>query len=164
VSTKSTPSAATRRTPAEPSTNPNTAAPSDPAPVAIGSLICDLATIITALEKHVADMNYPGTDEFNAHTIPRHPFENDAYQVLHDLADRVQQLSNDLYSAELERRSYASLTPQQQTERTHELEQATEDAKTDQRLRAEWLQGAGAREASWAASPPESTAPGRYQE
>jgi hypothetical protein len=164
VSTKGTPSAATSRTPPEPSPNLNASAPSEPAPVAIGSLVCDLAMIISALEKHVADMNYPGTDEFNAHTFPGHPFENGTYQILYDLADRVQQLSNDLYSTEQERRTYTALTPEQQTARTHELEQATEDANADQRTRAEWQQGAAARETAWAALPPESTAPGRYQE
>ena len=84
-------------------------------------MVCDLATIIAALEKHVADMNYPGTDEFNVHTFPGHPFDDGVYQVLHDLAERVQQLSNDLYSTEQERRSYAALTRQQQTARTLEV-------------------------------------------
>jgi hypothetical protein len=164
VSTKTTSSAATRRTPPEPSPNPNAAAPSESTPVAIGSLVCDLAMIINALEKHMADMNYPGTDEFNAHTFARHPFDNGTYQILYDLAERVQQLGNDLYCTEQERRSYASLTPEQQTTRTQELEQATEDAQAEQRTRAEWQQGAAARETAWAALPPESTAPGRCSE
>ncbi len=120
--------------------------------------------IISALEKHVADMNYCGTDEFNAHSFPSHPFDDGAYQILYDLAERVQQLSNDLYSTEQERGSYAALTPAEQTERTHELKQATEDAKAEQRTRAEWQHSAAAREAAWAALPPESTAPGRCRE
>jgi hypothetical protein len=164
VSTKSTPSAATRRTPPEPSPNLNAAPPSEPAPVAIGSLVCDLAMIIDALEKHVADMNYRGTDEFNAHTFPRHPFDDSTYQIIYDLAERVQQLGNDLYSAEQERQSYASLTPEQQTARTQDLEQETEDAQAEQRTQVKWQQGAAARETAWAALPPESTAPGRCNE
>ena len=164
ASTSNTPSAAIRPTPPEPSPKADASATGEPAPVAIKSMVCDLATIIAALEKHVADMNYPGTDEFNVHTFPGHPFDDGVYQVLHDLAERVQQLSNDLYSTEQERRSYAALTRQQQTARTLELEQATEDAKADQRTRADWQQGASARETAWAALPPESTAPGRYHE
>ena len=160
VSTENTPSAATRATPPKPSAAP----PSDPAPAAIGSLVCDLAMIVSALEKHVADMNYPGTDEFNARTIRRHPFESGTYQSLYELAERVQQLGNDLYSTEQERLSYATLTPAQQTSRTQELEQATEDAEAEQRTRAAWRRDAVGREAAWAALPPESTAPGRYHE
>ncbi|HUB58060.1 MAG TPA: hypothetical protein VMB04_23200, partial [Mycobacterium sp.] len=73
-------------------------------------------------------------------------------------------LGNDLYSAEQERRSYAALSPEQQTSRTQELEQATEEAQAKQRTRAEWQQGAVDRETAWAAMPPESTAPGRYHD
>jgi ADP-ribosylglycohydrolase len=127
-------------------------------------LIGDLAATISALETHVAEMNYAGTDDFNAHTFASHRFQNGAYRVLHDLAHRVQQLSNDLDSAEQERRSYAALSPRQQTARTQQLEQATQDAEADQRSRAHWQQGATARETAWAALPPQSTAPGRYQE
>jgi hypothetical protein len=123
-----------------------------------------LAIIISALEKHVADMNYCGTDEFNVHTFSRHPFDNCLYQILYDLAERVQQLGNDLYSAEQERRSYASLTPEQQTARTEELEQETKEAQAEQRTRVKWQYGAAARETAWAALPPESTAPGRCDE
>jgi hypothetical protein len=164
MSTRSTPSVATRRTPPKPFPNPNASAPGEPGPVAIGTLVCDLATTLNALEKHVADMNYCGTDEFNAHTFPRHPFDNGTYQILYDLAERVQQLGNDLYSAEQERQSYAALTSAQQTVRTQELEQATEDAEAEQRTDAKWQQGAAARETAWAALPPESTAPGRCDE
>lgn len=164
MSTKNRPPAATRRTPPQSSPNPNAAAPDQQAPAAIGSLVCDLAMITSALEKHVADMNYCGTDEFNAHTFSRHSFDNGTYQILYDLAERVQQLGNDLDSAEEERRSYASLTPGQQAARTHELEQATEDAQAEQRRRVGWKQGAAARETAWAALPPESTAPGRCSE
>jgi hypothetical protein len=164
VSTKSTLPSATPRTPPNPSLNPNDAPRSEPAPVAIGSLVCDLAMLTSALERHVADMNYCGTDEFNAHTFPRHPFDDDTYEILYDLAERVQQLGNDLYSAEQERRSYASLTPEQQTARTQDLEQAAEHTQAEQRSRAEWQQGAAARETAWAALPPESTAPGRCNE
>lgn len=164
MSTKSTPSTATRRAPPQSSPNPKVSAPREPASVAIGSLVCDLAMIISALEKHVVGMNYPSTDEFNAHTFARHPFDNGTYQILYDLAERVQQLGNDLYSTEEERQSYAALTPAQQTERTQELEQAAEDAKAEQRTRAKWQQGAAARETAWAALPPESTAPGRCNE
>ena len=42
----------------------------------IGSLISALETITSELEKHTADMNYPGTDEFNVHTFHRHPFDD----------------------------------------------------------------------------------------
>lgn len=114
----------------------NPATPADPSSVAIGSLVCDLETTIGALEKHVSDMNYPGTDEFNAHTFPTHPFDDNAYQELVHLAARVHQLSNDLYSAEQERRSYAALTPEQQTARTEELEQITKDAQVDRSQQA----------------------------
>ncbi len=164
MSTENASLAATRVTIPKPSPDPDASARGDPAPAAIGSLVCDLAMIISALEKHVADMNYRGTDEFNAHTIRRHPFESGTYQILYELAERVQQLGNDLHSTEQERRNYAALTLEEQTSRTQELEQATEDAKAEQRTRAEWQQGAVARETAWAALPPESTAPGRYHE
>jgi hypothetical protein len=165
MSTKGTPSGATTRRPTpQPSPNPNVAAPSEPAPVAIGSLVCDLAIIISALEKHVADMNYWGTDEFNVHTFSRHPFDNCVHEILYDLAERVQQLGNDLYSAEQERRSYASLTSEQQTARTDKLEQETNEAQAKERTRVKWQYGAAARETAWAALPPESTAPGRCDE
>lgn len=164
MSTRSKPPAATRSTPVpRPSPKANPSTPSDPSPVAIGSLLGDLERTISALEKHVSAMNYPGTDEFNAHTFARHPFDDNAYEALHDLADRVQQLSDDLYSAAHERRSYGALTPQQQVARTEELEQVAEDAGADQSKQAEWQQGASAREKAWGALPPESTAPGRYQ-
>ena len=163
MSTRKTRPASVRSTPSRklsPKRTPST--PPAPSPAAIGSLVCDLEGTISTLEKHVSDMNYPGTDEFNAQTFPKHPFDGDAYQALHDLADRLQQLSDDLYSAEEERRSYAALTPQQQLARTEELEQATTDAQAYQANQAEWQEGASARERAWAALPPELTAPGRY--
>lgn len=95
----------------------------------IGSLISALERITSELEKHTADMNYTGTDEFNAHTFDRHPFDDDAYKVLHDLAHRLEAVSNDLYSAEDERQRYAALTPQQKKARTQELEDIAEDAQ-----------------------------------
>jgi hypothetical protein len=165
VSTRRTASPAARPTqPPQTSAKAIPSAPSDPASAAIGSLVGDLEKTVSALEKHTADMNYPGTDEFNAHTFPRHPFDDRAYQVLHDLAERLQQLSNDLYSAEQERRTYDALTPQQQAARTQELEQITEDAQADQTKQTEWQQGASARETAWAALPPELTAPGHCDE
>ena len=133
-------------------------------PATIGSLVSELKRIISELEKHTSDMNYPGTDEFNAHTFPRHPFDNSAYKVLHDLAERMEQASNDLYSAEEERQSYAARTPRQKRARTHELEEMAEDAEASEGREAEWVRGAAAREATWAALPPESTAPGRRHE
>jgi hypothetical protein len=68
VSTEDSPSATTRATLPTPSLDRSASAPADLAPATIGSLVCDLAMIIGALEKHVGDMNYPDTDEFNAHT------------------------------------------------------------------------------------------------
>ncbi|MBV9321844.1 MAG: hypothetical protein JO106_18380 [Mycobacterium sp.] len=161
MSTRKTPPAKARSTP-PPKLSPNPSAPSDPSSAGIGSLVCDLAKTINVLEKHVCDMTYPGTDEFNARTLPKHPFDDNAYQVLHDLAERVQQLSDDLYGAEQERRDYAALSPQQQLARTKELEHETKDAQADQAKLAEWQQGASARERAWAVLPPELTAPGRY--
>jgi hypothetical protein len=95
----------------------------------IGSLISALEMITSELEKHTADINYTVTDEFNAHTFHRHPFDDDAYQVLHDLSQRMEAVSNDLYSAEEERQSYEALTSQQQKARTQELEDIAEDAQ-----------------------------------
>ena len=138
------------------------APPSDHGAATIRALVCDLDGIISALEKHVADMNYAGTDEFDAHTFGRHPFDNGAYKVLHELAERVEQVSNDLCSAEEERQSYGALTPQQQTARTRELQDITEDARASETQDAEWERGAQARETAWRALPPELTAPGRY--
>lgn len=108
----------------------------------IGSLISESDRITSELEKHTADMNYPGTDEFNAHTFPRHPFDDSAYEVLHDLAERMEQVSNDLYSAEEERQSYAALTPQQKTARTQELEEIAEDAEASAGRETEWERAA----------------------
>lgn len=138
--------------------------PSDPPSAAIGSLVGDLENTVSTLEKHIVDMNYSGTDEFNVHTFPRHPFDDGTYQILHDLTERLEQLSNDLYSSEQERRTYGALTPQQQAARTQELEQMTEDAQADQTKQTEWQQGASARETAWAALPRELTAPGRCHE
>jgi hypothetical protein len=143
--------------------SPDHPAAGDPSAPGIGSLVCDLQRTINVLEEHVSDMNYAGTDEFNAQAFPGHPFDDNVYHVLHDLADRVQQLSDDLYSAAQERRSYAGLSPQQQKARTDELEQETTAAQADQAQREEWQQGASARERAWAALPPELTAPGRYE-
>jgi hypothetical protein len=131
-------------------------------PATIGSLISTLATITGELEKHTADMYYPDTDEFNIHTFGRHPFDDSAYEVLHDLTLRIEGVSNDLYSAEEERQSYAALTGQQKKARTLELDQIAEDAHASARRDTELERGATSREAAWAASPPELTAPGRY--
>jgi hypothetical protein len=135
-----------------------------PPPLSIGSLISALETITGELEKHTADMNYPGTDEFNVHTFRRHPFDNNAYEVLHDLTQRMEGVSNDLCSAEEERQSYEALTPRQQKSRTVELGEMAQDAQASAGREAEWQRGATARETAWAALPPELTAPGRYRE
>jgi crotonobetainyl-CoA:carnitine CoA-transferase CaiB-like acyl-CoA transferase len=124
-------------------------------PATIGCLISAMEMITSELEKHTADMNYPGTDEFNAHTFPRHPFDDSAYEVLHDLTERIEAVSNDLYSAEEERQSYAALTPRQQKARTQELEEIAEDAQASAGREAEWERGAKVREIAWAALPPE---------
>ena len=127
-------------------------------------LISALESITSELEKHTADMNYHGTDEFNAHTFPRHLFDDSAYKVLHDLTERMQAVSNDLYSAEEERHSYAALTPRQKKARTRELEETAKDAQASAGREAEWERVATARETAWAALPPELTAPRRYPE
>jgi hypothetical protein len=131
-------------------------------PSTIGSLISTLEAITSELEKHVADMNYSGTDEFNVHTFARHPFEDKAHDVIHDLAQRMEQVSNDLYSAQEERQTYAALTLQQKEARSLELEEMAEDAQADAAREAEFERSAAARETAWAALPPERTAPGRY--
>lgn len=137
---------------------------SDPIPATIGSLISVLETIVGELEKHTADMNYSGTDEFNVHTFPHHPFDDSAYEVLHDLTERMQEVSNDLCSAEEERRSYSALTLRQKKSRTVELEHIAEDTQASATHAAEWDRGATARETAWAAMPPQSTAPGHYHQ
>ena len=135
-----------------------------PRPATIGSLISALETITGALEKHTADMNYPSTDEFNIHTFHRHPFDDNAYEVLHDLTQRMEGVSNDLCSAEEERQIYEALTPRQQQSRTVELEGIAHDAQASAGRDAEWERGATARETAWVALPSEVTAPGRYHE
>ena len=124
-------------------------------------MISALDRITGELEKHTSDMNYSGTDEFNVHTFARHPFDDSAYDVLHDLARRIEQVSNDLSSAEDERQSYADLTPRQQDSRTAEFEELAHEAEASAEHAVQWKQGATARETAWAALPPEVTAPGR---
>jgi len=147
-----------------PKAAPQPAALIDSVPATIGSLISELRRIISELEKHTADINYAGTDEFDAHKFPSHPFDDSAYKVLHDLAERMEEVSNDLYGAAEERQSYAALTPRQKRARTLELEEIAEDAQASEGREAEWERGAAARETAWAALPPESTAPGRCDE
>lgn len=138
------------------------APPCDPAPATIRALIADLDGIISALENHIADMSYPGTDVFNVHTFGRHPFADDAYRALHLFAERVEHVSNDLYSAGEERRGYATLSPEQQTARTRELEEMAGDARASQAKDAGSQRGAPSRETDGTASPPAATVPGRY--
>ena len=133
-------------------------------PATIGSLIAALETVTGELEKHTADMNYPGTDEFNVHTFHRHPFDDNAYEVLHDLTQRMEGVSNDLCSAEEERQIYEALTPRQKKSRTVELEEIAHEAQASAGRDAEWERGATARETAWAALPSELTAPGRCHE
>ena len=95
----------------------------------IGSLISTLQTITSELEKHTAAMNYPGTDEFNVHTFVSHQFDRSASKVLHDLTQRLVEVSNDLYSAEEERQSFDALTLQQKKARTLEFEEIAQDAQ-----------------------------------
>jgi hypothetical protein len=127
-------------------------------------LISALERITSELERHTANMNFPGTDEFNVHTFPRHPFDHNAYEALHDLTERLEEVSNDLYSAGEERQSYAALTPQQKKARTLELKEMAEEGQAIAEREAEWERGSTARETAWAALPPEVTAPGRYRE
>jgi hypothetical protein len=117
----------------------------------IDSLISALQRITGELEKHTADMNYAGTDEFNVHTFSRHPFDDSAYDVLHDLTQRIEGVGDDLCGAEDERQSYAGLTPAQQSSRTAEFETMANDAQARAAKQAEWKRGTAARE----------TAPGR---
>ena len=101
-----------------------------PSPTPIASLIGHLLAAVTSLESHVTAMNYLGTDEFDANVMPGHPFDEKVWQELHALAGRVEQLSNDLYSADQERRCYSTLTSAQQSQRTQEFEQLADDART----------------------------------
>ena len=135
-----------------------------PLPTTIGSLITALETITGALEKHTAAMNYPGTDEFNVHTFGRHPFDDSASEVLHDLTQRIEGVSNDLCSAEEERQNYEALTPRQQKSRTVEFEELAHDAQASAMGDVKWERGATARETAWAALPSGVTAPGRCHE
>ena len=104
-------------------------------------MISALDTITRELEKHTADMNYTGTDEFNVHTFSRHPFDDTSYEVLHDLGQRIEQISNDLCSAEDERQSYAALTTQQQESRTAEFQELAHEAQAGAEHQAEWERG-----------------------
>jgi hypothetical protein len=161
-SRKITPTAGPEPKPRAPKRKPRV--PSDPVAATIGSLAGELDRIISELEKHTADMNCPGTDEFDARKFPCHPFEDGSYKVLHNLAERMEEVSNDLFAAEDERQSYAALTLQQKSARTLELTELTEDAEASERGEAEWERGAAGRDAAWAALPPELTAPGRCHE
>jgi hypothetical protein len=135
-----------------------------PLPATIDSLISTLQTITGALEKHTAAMNYSGTDEFNIHTFGRHPFNANGSDVLHDLSQRIEGVSNDLRSVEEERQSYEALTPRQQKSRTVEFEELAHDAQASSQRDVTWERGATARETAWAALPSEVTAPGRSHE
>src|ERR1700694_555096 len=90
--------AAARQTPM-PKPAPQPAGFIDSAPATIGSLISELRRIISELEKHTADINYAGTKEFNAHKFPSHPFDDSAYKALDDLAERMEEASNDISGA-----------------------------------------------------------------
>jgi hypothetical protein len=127
----------------------------------IDSLISALERITGELEKHTADMNYAGTDEFNVHTFSRHPFDDGAYDALHGLTQRIEGVGNDLCSAEDEAQSYAALTSRQQGSRTAEFEAMAHHAQASASQEDEWKRGAPARETAWAELPPEVTAPGR---
>jgi hypothetical protein len=127
----------------------------------IDSLVSALERLTGELEKHTSDMNYTGTDEFNVHTFSRHPFDDSAYDVLQDLSQRIEGVSNDLLSAKDERQNYAALTPQQKTSRTAEFEEMAHEAQASADQETTWKRGATARETAWAALPPEVTAPGR---
>ena len=99
----------------------------------IDSLISALEAITGALEAHTAAMNYAGTDEFNIHTFGRHPFDDSACDALHELAARIEGVSNDLRSVDEERQSYDALAPRQQTSRTMEFEELSHDAQASSR-------------------------------
>jgi hypothetical protein len=103
-----------------------------PLPTTIGELISTLEAITGELEKHTAAMNYSGTDEFNVHTFDRHPFDDSASEVLHDLTERIEGVSNDLCSAEEERQTYEALTPRQKKLRTVEFEEMAHDAQASE--------------------------------
>ena len=133
-------------------------------PATIDSLISALETVTCALEKHMTAMNYSGTDEFNVHTFGRHPFDDSASEVLHDLAQRIAGVGNDLYSADDERQCFETLTLAQQRTRTSDFEEQARDAQTSSRQHVTWEHGAAARETAWAALPSEVTAPGRCHE
>jgi hypothetical protein len=125
------------------------------APAAIGSLISKLEMLTSELQTHTAAMNYTGTDEFNVHTFDRHEFDRDASKTLHDLSQRLEDVSNDLYSAEEERKSFATLTLPQKKARTLAFEEGSEDAQAGARRDAELEQDPTARQESWARMPPE---------
>lgn len=74
-------------------------------------------------------MNYPGTDEFNAHTFGHHPFDDGASESLHDLAQRIVGVSNDLYSIDDERACFEGLTPEEQEDRTSDFEELSRDVQ-----------------------------------
>lgn len=130
----------------------------------IDALISSMQASVEALEAHIAAMNYPGTDEFDAHTITTHPFDEQASELLGELGRRVQQLSDDLYSAGQEQRSFSALDPAQRSARTGELEELVDAARIEDDEQARWRSGASDREKLWSGLPPELTAPGRYDE
>jgi hypothetical protein len=136
----------------------------DDPPATVDTLIDTLHSTVDALEAHIAAMNYPGTDEFDAHTISTHPFGEQAPDLLAALAGRVAQLSDDFYSAGLEEVSFAALDPKQQSARTVELTDLADAARIEDDQRVRWRSGARDRETLWSGLPPEATAPGRCHE
>ena len=115
----------------------------------INTLISALEKITGELEKHTADMNYTGTEEFNVHTFSRHPFGEDTYDALHNLNRRIERVKNDLCSVDDERQDFQTLTLGQQKSRTAEFEELAQAA--------DCADGS----TSWAALPPEESATDR---
>lgn len=117
--------------------------------VTIDALISALEHITGELEKHTADMNYTGTEEFNVHTFSRHPFDKHTYDALHDLNRRLERVRNDLCSVDDERQDYDALTLGQQKSRTAEFEELAQAA--------EYEHGSASKATQWAALPPEES-------
>ena len=127
----------------------------------IDSLISALEKITGDLEKHTADMNYAGTEEFNVHTFSGHPFGAHTYDALHDLNRRIERVKNDLCSVEDERHTYAALTVGQQRSRTTEFEELAQDAQSSAEQPTDTKRASTDRSTAWAALPPEEAASDR---
>jgi hypothetical protein len=109
--------------------------PADEPPRTIGTLIADLESVVAELERHREAMMADLGEEIDPRKLRHHPFPSGAHKTVEKLAERLQEIWEELGTAEDLRDIWPTMTATQKRRYLREVEDAERHGEYDAMVR-----------------------------